>query len=253
MITSLKLLAERILCKSIVGVALSRTLGEWITSPSVPRGVEPVKVLAPRTKVSDATRASLFWGFHEAQEIRYVTSHLTGSLPVVELGTSLGVVSAHIARRLNGANKLVCVEANGSILALARETIFVNAPNTHVVTISGAIDYSGAPASSFTVSDDLISSRLAPPGKNAVAVPNITLSAVLAEANVGDYVLVCDVEGAESQILERDTKALDRCELMIIELHPGTHTSIDEMSARIQQRGFALVASHGAVSVFRRL
>lgn len=231
---------------------VSRMLGDWITSPSVPRGHAPVRVLAPRAVVSDATRASLFWGFHEAQEIRYVNAYLTPDLPVVELGTSLGVVSAHVARRLNGARKLICVEANASALALARETILVNAPGAEVVRISGAVDYIGNSSASFIVSDDLISSRLGHTGSTAIRVRSITLSAVLAESGITDYALVCDVEGAESQILERDASSLEQCNIMIIELHAGGGTTVDAMAIEIGRLGFRCVDNHGAVHVFVR-
>lgn len=251
MTSYIKRASEWILCRSIAGIALSRFLGDWITSPAVPRGFPPVRVLAPRAHVSDATRASLFWGFHEAQEIRYVRAYLTAGLPVVELGTSLGVVAAHIAQLLNGLNKLVCVEANPPLLALARETVLANSSNAEMVSLSAAVDYSGARSSSFSVSDDLISSRLAT-GNNTVQVPTITLSAVLAESGVEDYALVCDVEGAELQILENDIESLARCRMMIIELHATARASVADMAARIEGAGFNLTAQHGAVFVFSR-
>ncbi len=252
MIGHFKRAVEWILCRSVIGVVVSSTLGDWITSPSIPRGFGPVRVLAPQATASYTTRASLFWGFHEAQEIRYVNTYLPSDVPVVELGTSLGVVSTHIARRLNGANKLVCVEANAQILVLARETILVNAPNANIVTVSGAIDYSGRSTTSFAVSNDLISSRLGISSDNATKVPSITLSAVLAESGVADYALVCDVEGAESQILERDANSLDRCKMMIIELHPEPGITVGAMALKIVRLGFRRVDSYGAVYVFER-
>src|SRR4051812_45383584 len=99
-LTRLKAIVEWLACRSAIGWTVSRMHGDWISSPSVPRGVPSVRVNVPRSVVSDATRASLFWGFHEAQEVRYVERFLPDDLDVVELGASLGVVTSHIARKL---------------------------------------------------------------------------------------------------------------------------------------------------------
>jgi FkbM family methyltransferase len=251
MMGSLKRGIEWLLCRSWFGVFISRMQGDWITSPSIPRGWAPVRVLAPRATVSYATRASLFWGFHEAQEIRYVTAHLPLDLPVIELGTSLGAVSAHIARRLNGGRRMVCVEANSRILSLARETIFMNAPSTDVVLIPAAVDYRNETVP-FAVSEDLISSRVAQGDELLSRVPAITLMSILEQVDVREYSLVCDIEGAELQILENDLEALARCRVMIIELHDTPTLSIDQMAQVIAAAGFHRKAQHGAVFVFSR-
>lgn len=251
MIGSVKRGIEWLLCRSWIGVLVSRMQGDWVTSPSVPRGWAPVRVLAPRASVSHETRASLFWGFHEAQEIRYVSTHLPLDLPVIELGTSLGAVSAHIARHLNGGRRMVCVEANSRILSLARETILRNAPGTDVVLIPAAIDYKGETVP-FAVSDDLISSHVAPGAEELSRVPAITLLSILEQFDVREYSLVCDIEGAEVQILENDLEALARCRMMVIELHATPRLSIDQMARVISAAGFERRAQHGAVFVFSR-
>jgi hypothetical protein len=94
-------------------------------------------------------------------------------------------------------------------------------------------------------------------GTTTVAVPAYSLSEILDHYHIGDYSLVCDIEGAEAGFINGDDRSLDRCMQMIIELHEttwaGQHVSVAEMKADILERHhFRLEAQHGAVFVFSR-
>ena len=61
---------------------------------------------------SPQVRAQMFWGHTRSAETRMIRGLLRGSTAVVELGSSLGVTSAHIAALMAPGGRLVCVEAN---------------------------------------------------------------------------------------------------------------------------------------------
>ena len=209
-------------------------------------------VRAPRQVVSDTSRASLFWGFHEAQEIRFVHSHLPANSDVVELGASLGVVSAHIARKLESGRRLICVEANPQLAASLRQTVLHNAPGAEVEVIQAAIDYSGNDAVPFSITSDVLTSHIAEDGAQAVHVPAITLAEVLNRHHIGRLSLVCDIEGAEAQLLAQDSAALKGCETMIIELHATREASVNELKSRLAGLGFITRAERGPVLVLTK-
>jgi len=83
------------------------------------------------------------------------------------------------------------------------------------------------------------------------------LSFFLNENKINDYVLVCDIEGAEIYILKEDINSLKNCRQIIIELH-DTHygdmpVKIDTMEKIILDNGFRLQDGYGANKVFVRI
>jgi len=93
------------------------------------------EVIAPRVK------AKLFLRGYEHDEIRFVKRHLRRDLDVIELGSSLGVVAAHIARKLDPGRRLVCVEANPALLKSIWTNVHQNAPHARLDVVSGAVEY----------------------------------------------------------------------------------------------------------------
>jgi len=47
-------------------------------------------------QIHPGVKASLFWGLYESAEIRFVNAYLPRSIDVVELGSSIGVVSCSV-------------------------------------------------------------------------------------------------------------------------------------------------------------
>ena len=91
--------------------------------------------------ISPSIKASLFWGLYESAEIRLVQRYLRPDLDVVELGSSLGVVACHIRRILSPDRRLVCVEADSSLLPILTSTLQRNACAGNLTIVAGAIDY----------------------------------------------------------------------------------------------------------------
>ncbi len=197
-------------------------------------------------------KARLFWRLYESSEIRFIQRYLPANLDVIELGSSLGAVSAQIARRLAPGRRLICVEANPGLRGLASRNVHLNVPQAVVNALEAAIAY-GTETVRFEIGRTSTDSRV---GSAGVEVPAIRLGQVLEHTGIGEYALVSDIEGAEAGIIVNDAAALGRCRFIVAELHAtvndGTVLSVDELLARLLSLGFILVARHGPVIVARR-
>jgi FkbM family methyltransferase len=206
--------------------------------------------------VSDRVCASLAWGLYESAEIRLVRRHLPKDLDVVDLGASLGVVSAHVAKRLAGRRKLVCVEANAALLDIARRNVTHNVPGQALEVVHAVLAYGTEPVASFSASQDTLTSSLATAGDEGTQVPTVTLSRVLSQNSIGDFSLVCDVEGAEAEMISADKEAFRRCHFIIIELHStklgDRIMNVPDLLSQVEGLGFRLVEQQGPVFALKR-
>jgi FkbM family methyltransferase len=201
----------------------------------------------------------LFFRMYESAEQRFVARHLRSDLDVVELGSSLGVVTSQIARRLRPGSRLLAVEANEALLPTIRSNVARNAPRASVEVVHGAIDYSGAAEVELLPGAYSFSGRVGgeASGARAQLVPTTTLTKLLRDRDFGDYVLVSDIEGAEAGIIAGEQDALARCRQLLCELHDtrlaGRSYSAAELSELLCLRhGFRLRDRYGNVCVFER-
>jgi len=215
-------------------------------------------------EVKMSVKAALLWGIYESGETRFIQKYLKPTRDVVELGASLGVVTSHIARAVGTKHQIVVVEANPKLLDSIETNVRRNCSGARLAVVHGAIFYpSGdepAPASIHLQIGNTNTDSSVGGGASAtsVAVPVTTLSQILESHTINDYTLICDIEGAEIGLLEREKAALARCALLIIELHrtswAGKEISADELCELLQsEHGFQLRDRHGPVCVFDRL
>ncbi len=212
-------------------------------------------VVVPKVK------AMIFWGLYERAELRFIHRYLRGDLDVVELGSSIGVVSAHIAKKLTSGRRLLCVEPNPHLLGLIRTNVMTNAPATSLEIVHGALNYleSGRKSVPFALEEDNTKSSLASvqSSANVVEVPVLRLGTILDRYEIGTYALVCDIEGAEVALIEHDASALQCCRQAIIELHATKHAgqiyTVQQLRGQLERlHGFRLRDQYGPVCVFER-
>ena len=201
---------------------------------------------------SPQVRAQMFWGAYESAETRMVRGMLRGSATVVELGSSLGITSAHIATLMAQGGHLVCVEANPGLMPGLRERLARRTASLRVDLVHAAVTGHCGNAV-LALSARTVSSRLASalPGDGAVAVPALTLRQILRRTGISDFNLVSDIEGAESAFLLRDPDVLRRCRRAVIELHDTTvddcAVSVSDLVAAAVAAGLRIVRRHGPV------
>jgi FkbM family methyltransferase len=209
--------------------------------------------------VTPWVRSLIFWGFYESAELRLVEKYLPATLDVVELGASLGVVSAHIGRRLESGRQLISVEANPALVASLRANIASNAPQVRASVHNNAV-FSGPDRPEFVelaFGDSNLAAWIRQPGDGAQScrIRTATLSELLAAHGIGPYALVTDIEGAEAGLLLSEREALASCKLLIAELHDtewlGRKFSVQDLvRLAIDEVGFVLRDQYRNVFVF---
>jgi FkbM family methyltransferase len=208
-VKQVKLLIARILTLPIAGLLIRKLAGKYIIS----RGV---KIDPCEKDIPDSILAALYWELYESSEMRLILKYLRKDLPVIELGGSIGVVTSlcgHITKE-----RILSIEANPSFEALQKHILDINGVK-NTSTLQCGIGYSEKPLY-FIAGDTNISGRLSNtmyPG--STSIPIKTLSSILHENDLGDYILICDIEGVEHDLILKDGAALKQCRQLFIEFH----------------------------------
>ncbi len=248
------------LCHPLVGRALAAYCRDRIRS-----GDLSIRTIHP--SISPRTKAQIFWGIYESAEIRFVQRHLRSGLDVLEVGSSLGVVSSHACSRLAAAARMVCVEANPELIATIEENLTTNCSGRAFSVLNRALDYENSGGSTrLRLSGDTSESQLGRLSRSAdraasvareVEVPSTTIADLVRETGLRDYALISDVEGAEAGFVFADRTELDGCRQIIIELHDTEHagrrlTWQDLRAELVGRFGFRVVDGFGCVQVLER-
>ncbi|MBK0382056.1 FkbM family methyltransferase [Pedobacter sp. SD-b] len=200
----------------------------------------------------------IFWGLYEREDIYFIKNHLPKNIPVIELGASLGVTTTQICKKVGTKTKVVSVEANPNLFSSLLETKEKN-KLYNLEIISAAIDYSGNSEISFSVNESTLSSSKSASDLNTT-VSTIQLSKIIKDNHFSEYSLVCDIEGAEIELLlcEKNKDVVSACKTIIIELHT-THFEdktyqIKELSNMFKQKfSMEIVAQKGTTFVFNKV
>lgn len=150
--------------------------------------------------------AELFFGLYENAEIRFVRTHLVGQSTVIDLGSSLGVISAHILDVMDPDGTLICVEANPELIPNLEATFARHRKNQNVEVVNAAI-------ASKPVRLKVRSSLGSHLAEDGIRIPHISLAELVRSRGLRDYAMSCDIEGAESDFVFGDTSGLDECRL----------------------------------------
>jgi len=127
-----KVLIAKIQTLPIFGLIIKLVKGNFITK-------DKLKFTIEAEGINYQTISTLYFAFYESPEIRFVKKHLRTDLPIIELGTSLGVISTYC--RVINKNKLVCVEANPILIPAINKNFQSNEIENYSV-INAAIGYS---------------------------------------------------------------------------------------------------------------
>jgi FkbM family methyltransferase len=201
--------------------------------------------------IAGSQKGEMFLGRHEAEERRMLKHWLRPDLPVVELGGALGVISCLTNRRLARPRDHVVVEANPGIIPLLERNRDFNGCQFRVV--NKALAY-GTETVAFGVNPRFTASRIGGAG-TTVPVAATSLEAILAEAGFDQISLICDIEGAEAALVERELETIRRrVRLFLVEIHPPIIG--EEAAARIvrtlEASGFVLRDHSGINWAFTR-
>lgn len=189
---------------------------------------------------------------YEAPEREALKKYLDPELPVIELGGCLGIVSCLTNRRLRQPEKHVVVEANPTLVPLLAENRERNGCSFRIV--HAALSY-GAETINFKVNDNILASSLNGDEQRAVVVSTVTLKLLLEETGFERVTLLCDIEGAELQLVEHELDLLrERVSMIIMELHDRMvgDEPTQRMLKRLESVGFRMVSKDRDVVVLRQ-
>lgn len=194
---------------------------------------------------------------HEAPEARMVSQFIQYGTNVLELGGSVGIVSATIRRAIGPYAFHLIVEANADLIETCRFNASIGAQPRTVDVLNAAVDYSGTAMIRFCSSSDALSGHLATQDESGRTVSVTTLRQVAAQMPPKPFALVCDIEGAEFDLFVNEADSLDAVNLIILETHPTRHCDGPKAVARIYQvleaAGFERVDEEQDVVAFRRV
>lgn len=170
-------------------------------------------------------------------------------LPLIECGASIGVLACLVNRRLRHPEAHVAIEANPSLLPLLERHRTLNGARFEI--LPAAVAY-GAAEVEFAVSGDSLASSLQGDGRR-VRVPAVTLGGVAEQHGFARFGLVCDIEGAEMEILRHDEATLvERAAWVVMESHQDAagRDLAGDVVAWFTSRGFRHVSSTHTVHAF---
>jgi FkbM family methyltransferase len=206
-------------------------------------------------------RKALRSGIYELPERRMIVKWLPRDLPVIELGGSYGIVSHAIRRHIAPACTLTIVEANPLMVPVCRANVAHAGTSEATRVIEAALAY-GAETVRFTAMESIHTSHLATEGEavsagRIIEVPATSLARLVSEAGItGAFSLVCDIEGAEFDLLLHDATTLARCAMIVMELHPDSFidrgASVTAFLQMLSAAGFAILDHDAQVIVARR-
>ena len=203
--------------------------------------------------VHPRTKAALFWGLYEKSERRMIARFLPHDTPVIELGASIGGITNAVRRTLAPDQPMVSVEANPYLIPLIEKNLSANGQGGKVKVLHGAIAYGPGDTVRFAVDEVSTDSRVAEVAetKNVHQVRKLTLAQIVAEQAFATYTVVCDIEGAEYDIIAHDMDAFCNAEVVIIELHdtPRGQKAEDLLRSIIATGRMQLLERHGNVCV----
>ncbi len=168
----------------------------------------------PNSLLTSDIRQAIDGGHYETLEFDLIGQIVCPNDVVLEIGAASGFVSAGIARCL-AEGRLVAVEANPELIAVAERTFALNnvkvdLRNAMVVGRTGS-----KPESEFTITPSFWeSSHIAQNGRT-IRVTEVSLRSLVEE--VQPTVLVTDIEGSEQSLFDDVDLSCVRCAM--VEVH----------------------------------
>jgi FkbM family methyltransferase len=158
---------------------------------------------------------------YEREEADLIEQFLPPGTPVIELGGSLGIVSRLIRSKLTPGTPHLILEANPALI----ETCAANskaAPDDPVILVNAAL-FHGGPEVRFETGGSVHANKVATGAdtRKTIVVPAVTLEQLWQQlGSPVPYSLVCDIEGAEEELILQEAGMIGKAQMLIMELHP---------------------------------
>ncbi|HSZ71576.1 MAG TPA: FkbM family methyltransferase [Cytophagaceae bacterium] len=236
----LKTILANILCADWIGRCIAYCYGNTIPFYGT-------QIHTESQEVKPKTKALLFWKMYESAEVRFVNRYLSDQYDVIELGGSIGAVSAQLGKKISN-RKLISLEANAALIEIQRQNLITNGI-TNFELVHAAYG-SEQKKIWFTLGEETTLGKIGEANQgNGFFVDSVSLQSLITQFQLKEYVLVCDIEGAEIDLLMNEQDALANCKLLIIETHDALYKNIgyssENMKELLLQMGFRMIDQYG--------
>ena len=191
---------------------------------------------------------------YEAPEADMVVKYLSDGQNVIELGGCYGIISALIRKQIGPDAKHIIVEANPALSKICAINANLENTNNRADLVVAAIDYSGAKEICFAQGQNPHDGHIANSGEHGFPISTTTLAEQIKKLPSEEYILVCDIEGAELELSINEKKALSKAYLIILETHadmyPRKNLDYGKMKKNIESAGLIEIEKSGAVVCF---
>lgn len=253
---NLRKLIPSSLKKFLASIVASNLVGWVIRQGREYLHVSGCKIFIKHPRISNKEVASLLFGIRERAEVNMVKNLLSvdDQTTVVELGSSIGYVASVVAKRQ--PKRMVLVEPDAELISIAKRNVQANGSLELAVDFGNvAVSYSGEAFVEFFSGETTTSGKTVGSVRSdaeSSLVEALTLSKLLTQFQVDDYVLISDIEGAEADIWFDDEVALLLCKSIVVELEETEKYSISDQLMKIESLGFSEQYSYGRVFLFTR-
>ncbi len=217
----------------------------WPVSVNISGAIIPIR----NEPFSFGTKWILKKSEYEGAEIALVNQVLNGGEQIVEMGTSIGVLTRVMSNLVGPTGKIITIECNESLYKSCKRWTS-DYPNVNLVKGYGFPVYTVPENLSIDgYSDDLgsLGTQIDFSVKSSIVHKNeliIDIKTIQEKFNFKPSILVIDVEGSEEVILDQDFHLPININIIIIELHGGMYKnkliSQEAIIQSIKNDGFEL-------------
>jgi len=205
--------------------------------------------------VSEREITHLFWRIYEKAEVRMIRKYYDGSMPVIELGSSIGVISSILGKMKKPEVPLFCIEANEQLIPTLTNNLLVNQVRNYQI-LHKAVGPKNATSVYFSFAPSSLNSKISKTSTD-FRVDTINLIDFVEDQKLNDFFLICDIEGAEIFFINEQIEFLVHCKTAVIELHnisfEGKYYSRELLNELIQSRSnLRLLEKYRHVYVYQR-
>jgi FkbM family methyltransferase len=194
---------------------------------------------------------------YETPERDALRTYINPTLPVIELGASIGVISCLTNKKLLHPSKHVVVEANPDLIPLLELNRELN--GCCFTVLHAAVSYS-AEEVEFLISDSILaSSATRMDGRfkisRKVKIPTISLQDILDKFGFPECTLICDIECGEVDLVYQEIDTIKKhVSTILMEIHNTTldQQTVDSVVRTLNDAGFTLAHRIRKTYVFIR-
>lgn len=214
-----------------------------------------VKIDMDFSQFNKQTKSNFMSGEHFsfAPKIGELIEEHSDDCDFVEIGGGSGYTSCYFSQYVEENNSHITIEANPSMIEVLLDTKSRNDSDFEVI--------SAAYSSTQNLTELKIKQSYAKSGtieevnsSNKVVCACVSLDEALSRYNIDDFILFCNAEGIEYELIDSEFELLKkRCSLLIISFHTFVQTDTNQYTKYIKNNGFEMLSCVGNFLIFKNV